>query len=99
ATVRQTPLTATESPSAHPRNRSAARARRAAPSAGVTATTRPSSATIPVNISAHLARDPYVRTELRDVADLQPYRRADRRDAGVGEHRRAGTEQCRRVVA
>src|SRR4051794_28446711 len=103
-TVRQTPLTAMESPC---RASDATRGPRTArttesPPTSVTAATSPSSSTMPVNMSALLLPDqrgePQVGADPRDVGELEADGLGDGRHAGVHQGGAAGAEKLRRDV-
>src|SRR3954447_10393663 len=103
AAVRQTPLTATESPMAVSARSGSVMVSRAESDKVSTAVTVARLSTMPVNISMPLSVqrrvDPHVRAEPRHVGDVEADRVADRRDAGRIEHRRPGAEQGGGVVA
>src|ERR1700754_3112120 len=108
-TVRQTPSTAIDAPctasAATTGPRTVNRPSSASPS---TATSSPSSSTIPVNIASRLPvvlrvfawcrGDAEIGTEPPDVGDVEPDGGIDGGDSGVGERGRAGAEQRGRDV-
>src|SRR5690606_40886571 len=89
-TVRQTPLTAIESPSLVSVTTSGPRTRSSAlrpPGTQPSPVTSPSSSPIPVNMSATLrqSRDAQVGPDPADIDDLQVHRLGDGDDAGRGQ--------------
>src|SRR5207248_14903 len=102
--VRQTPLTATESPTPVPSSTSwrSVTCADCAPLTTAVTSARPS--TIPVNIASPLLSgrdcgDPHVAADAYDVGQPEPRGAGDRGHADVAEHGRTGPEQRGRVVA